>query len=176
MAIINSIGSADSRAAYITRKQYQDYINRYVPLEDMLIDRIGNQEYQREQVDNAVESSGSAYQSGMQTAQRDLSRYGVNMDPTETASFERKAKMGETLSKISAANTTRQALEQQDIDLAFGLSNYGRNTLAGANELFGNAASAEASRNATNSAIAAQNKAAKQQAVATAAAMALMFM
>jgi hypothetical protein len=84
--------------------------------------------------------------------------------------------MGETLSKISAANTTRQALEQQDIDLAFGLSNYGRNTLAGANELFGNAASAEASRNATNSAIAAQNKAAKQQAVATAAAMALMFM
>jgi hypothetical protein len=175
-SISNTSGSADSSAAYITRQQYQDYIDRYVPLEDTLIDRIGNQEYQREQVGNAVQSSGMAYQSGMKTARRDLSRYGVNMNPTETTSFERKAKMGETLSKISAANTTRQELEQQDINMAFGMSNYGRNALASANTLIGNAASAESTRNATNSAISAQNKKANQQAIASVAAMALMFM
>lgn len=170
------MGIADSKAANITRQQYQDYIDRYVPLEDMLIDRIGNQEYQREQVGNAVNSSGMAYLSGMKTARRDLARYGVNMDATESAAFDRKAGMGDVLSKVSAANTTRRDLEQQDIDMSFGMSNYGRNALASANTLIGNAAAAESSRDATNRAISAQNKAANQQAIMSAAAMAMMFL
>jgi hypothetical protein len=176
MALTNSTGSASENAARVTRQQYNDYLTRFAPYEDYLINQVGNQEYQKEQVSNAVDSASKAYQGGLESANRNLARYGVTLDETEQDAYMRKAKMGDVLSKINAANTTRYELEEDDLNLASGLSNYGRSTLTSANELFGNAAASEASRNATNSAISRQNSQAKKQAAASLAMMAMMMM
>ena len=166
--------TADQTFAAITRQQYQDYLTNFMPQEDKLIGLIGNQEYQGGQVQNAEQSAADAYQSGIGTADRSLARYGVNMDPTERAAYERKKDLGATLSKVNAGNTIRTNLEGQDLSLMSSLANYGRNALGGANELLGNASSLEASRNATNKQISQSNKAANQQFVTSMAGLALM--
>ena len=166
--------SVSDRAAAITQAQYDDFIKRYQPQIDAMYDRIGNQEYQGDRVGKAVDSSLNAYNSGLESAGRSMARYGVNLDPQKRESFDRQAGIGRALSTVTAANNTRNQLDDEDFNSMMGLAEYGRGTLSDANQLFSHSAGLEQSRNATNDAISAQNSAANKQAAMTAAAALMM--
>lgn len=106
-------GSAEDTLAAIYRAEWQDYLDRFAPYEDKLIDFASNPE----EVTKAVDKAGQNVDQGFMTAKgnldRDRSRYGLNLTGREAASEDRSNAMDKTAAKLAARNSTRLHVQDQ---------------------------------------------------------------
>lgn len=102
-------GSARDTQAAIYREQWDDYIARFAPKEDELIDSYYNREaLTADGVAEARQYAGLGMDGAMQAQQVTQSRYQSAMTPQEIEAQNRRFSLGRGLAEVDSANRTRQ--------------------------------------------------------------------
>ena len=96
--------------AAVSRAQWEDYKNRYIPLENELIAAYNNPADRAARISEAANLSGQAFDSAAGVGQRTMQRMGVNFDPSQDRGFGLKR----AAATVDAMNTTRQHLAGRD--------------------------------------------------------------
>lgn len=116
---VTSAGISQSDPAYasktyaqMTREQWSDYLNRFVPVENALISSYQNPGMAAAQISGARQLSDAAFTAAEGTAQRQAARYGLNMqsDPA----YQRRVDLGQAAASTDAANMTRMHINDRD--------------------------------------------------------------
>jgi hypothetical protein len=111
--------------AKITRSQWADYENRFVPYEDALMNMTtyGNPGL----VDSAITRGTQAPRQGFDSAQRmneqHQARYGAALTRGYDQTQERQNNVGRSAAIVNEANRIRQELTDRNREIAFGASN-----------------------------------------------------
>lgn len=100
--------SYDDTMATITRQQYDDYLKRFWPHEQRLLDLASSDELLTNQLGRNVENVGQAFKTAEQTEAMKGQRFGL----ADTTTQQQKTGTGleQALTLASAQNETRQAV------------------------------------------------------------------
>lgn len=100
--------SYDDTMAMITRQQYDDYLKRFWPHEQRLLDLASSDELLTNQLGRNVENVGQAFKTAEQTEEMRGQRFGL----ADTTTQQQKTNTGldQALTLASAQNETRQAV------------------------------------------------------------------
>lgn len=111
--------------AWITRAQYKDYVNRFVPMENELIGMTSykNPAVVQEAVDKGALAASNAYDTAAAQQDQTYGRYGAAISADQLRTIDRSRDLGKTAAIVDAANRIRQDLIDQDRAIAFGMSN-----------------------------------------------------
>lgn len=110
---VNFNGSAENTLAQIYRAEWQDYLDRFAPYEDKLIDYAMNPGEVTEAVDRAGENVDQGFMNAQGNLNRDRSRYGLSLNGREAANEERNTAIDKTAAKLAARNSTRLHVQDQ---------------------------------------------------------------
>lgn len=109
----NSKTYASDTYAALTRQQWADYVNTFVPIENQLIQYATDPNV----VNNAMsEASGNvvdAYDAQRGAINRRLRSLGVNLDPDQKRSQERSFGLSKSLADVGAQNTAAALTRQR---------------------------------------------------------------
>lgn len=103
--------SATERLAEISRLEWEDYQERFVPLEDKLISSKLNWD-SKDSIAEALNTSMQASLAGAGITGRNQSRYGLQNAADVDMAIKSQHQQSAALSAIDAANTTRDSLEE----------------------------------------------------------------
>lgn len=108
--------SASEVAADITRKQWQDWQQRFQPYDKRLADlAMGKEDNQQ-----AEARAGSAVDSAFKTAQGTYSRNRARYGLSDTAGMSDRMALSNTAAKVGAVNQTRLATQDRDMAMMTG--------------------------------------------------------
>lgn len=108
------MGWADDKMAQISRSQWENYKQTYVPIEDQLINLIGNEGELNDALGQANLSVTNAFDSSRAQTLRDLSRQGVTPDADQLAQLNKQSGLAEVAAQVEAANRVRQRDYERD--------------------------------------------------------------
>lgn len=165
---------ADKLQTGITREQYNDWVTSYVPHENDHIGRLQDDQYYAGQVREAGVQAGRGFDIGQGSLERNLSRYGVNLNPDQQRVLDRIRKFGRDEAVVHAKNTARDRYEDLRLGGLNTVANLAQAQAADAAGIASNVAAADAQRKATNDQIKAQSRQAALGAVSTAATLAVL--
>ena len=166
---------ASNKQAAVSREMYDYWSKSFKPLETNLIAEMNDPNLVNNTVAKANSTMGLSLDAAGQNQQREAGRYGITMSPERTASIARGNNLNRGLSTVSAENTARSAVDQYKTSVLDGTASLGRQTAGNAMAGFNTAASLEASRNAANRGINAQNDANTMGMVGTGLGLAAAF-
>lgn len=115
--------TSDSDAmAQVLRSQWQDYLNYYQPIAQMLMDRTtyNNPAWATEQVNSAVGNVNRAYDANTGAQARQYSRYGVTATQGQQNTINRQNNLDRSTSVVDAANTIRLRIADRNRLIASG--------------------------------------------------------
>ncbi|MGB5557350.1 MAG: hypothetical protein WBN04_04980 [Paracoccaceae bacterium] len=168
----------NAQTAALTRAQYEDYKTRFQPVENQVLGSImnaegglGNQAVLDDTLARTSANVNNQYDVAEGSMRRNMGRMGINMTPEREQVAARGLDLGRTLSEVSARNNARTAVKDRDLTTAANMVGLGRGIAADANSTMGANASLEASRNATNQSLSAQNQANNFQGAASLAGL-----
>lgn len=101
------MGIASDTYAQVTRDQWQQYVNQFVPIENQLINYSANTQLSEQNMQRAITGVQQAFQSQQGQTQRRLSGYGVSLNPQEQAAANREQNLSQSLGEVGAANAAR---------------------------------------------------------------------
>lgn len=111
---------ASDKIARIYREEWQDYLNRFAPYDQKLI-QAGTGDLDNQQaIDRARESSITAFDVAQQSQQRDLSRLGVSDNPEERQYRESRTARQRKAAEIDATNRARLHTQDRDQQILTG--------------------------------------------------------
>ena len=117
--------AADMRA-YLARQEYADYMSRYAPVEDELIDAVMG----REMLDERLSAISVNNQQARQTAEANMAliqgRYGASLNPQQQMQNQTNLNLSQAIATAGAMNQTRTHIFERNM-----------NTLTGAGGLRG---------------------------------------
>ncbi len=116
-------GSSSDRMGGITREEWQDYINRFIPVEDTLVGLATGQQDNDEAIARARGSVVGAYDVSQGTMQRDRERFGLanaGANPDEMPALQARTGLGKVASEVSAINGARTETNNRDMQLLSG--------------------------------------------------------
>ena len=99
------------RMALISRKQWEDYLNRFAPLEDQLIASKMTAD-PKNSVAEAARNVENSFNAAFGTRERNASRYGLNQSPEVKAALHSQALLDKSTAMADAKNRTRLALSE----------------------------------------------------------------
>lgn len=111
--------AAAMRAA-IARGLWEDYKQRFVPLENRAISRIGNRALAAKEINEAGEFAGAGVDTALAMNKDQLASYGLTLSPERQAALDRRANIAKSTATVGARNVTRRAIAERDLD-ALGL-------------------------------------------------------
>ena len=150
--------TAQRRLAVISEAIYNDYVQRYQPLERELADEALTP-YDPSQGATAAREVGEASDIAAGGFYRGAARAGLTLSPAQRAQADRTLGRQRALNQVTARNVTRQAFHDRRLQTLGGLASSGRRLQSGAVDKFGQVSSLATSRNTVN----AQNAAAYAQ-------------
>ena len=112
--------SGSKNMAAIHRAQWNDYIARFAPVEDMLFDRFNDEEFKNNAVNFADQTMTGAMNRSFDQTQRGLSRYGVNPTGDVADTNNRTWGLRTAAARAGARNAMRTAIEDQEMGLMTG--------------------------------------------------------
>lgn len=138
--------AADPNAAanQLTRAQYQDWLDRYKPVEDQAVSLV--QQDTEPLVQRAGDAVGRAYDASAGATQRNLSRYGITADESTTAAIARRRGLMRALDVAKTNNNLRNTLEDARVAGLGQLIDIGRNVNNSATQNLSSAASLQTAR------------------------------
>ncbi|MDX8383786.1 MAG: hypothetical protein R8M45_06880 [Ghiorsea sp.] len=142
----------------VTNDVLANYQNNYAPIEDALINQAQNPDYTGNFAASALQVN-NAFSSSAGSEKRTLARYGLPFSKDRAASSTKHRGISKALASVGAKNATRSVTYDQQQTAHRAVLNIGQDTQRQALGLFDASAKAEASRNATNQQIDAQNSA-----------------
>lgn len=99
--------AAAENQADLARAEYDDYKRRFVPIENELINQIGNRGLYAENANRASSAVADAYAGTAGEYQRGLSRYGVTQTGEEQANQSRQMGLSMAANTAEAVNRSR---------------------------------------------------------------------
>lgn len=132
--------------ATISRLQFEDYKNRFRPLEDRL--------FAAAETPIAPTYANRDLIAGI--GARDRSRYGVSLDSGEAANLNRGLDLAATLADVGAENTARTATRDQRLNMLTDITGLGRDVVVQSGQSASAAAQMASQRKAQNDAIKSQ--------------------
>ena len=113
----------------LTRAQWQDYLARFQPIENQLMDMstYNNPGLVAEEVGKATESASTAMQVAIQNRDMNRARYGLTARAGQQQLEDRQDKITASTATVDAANRTREGLIDRNRMIAVGgIPNAGR--------------------------------------------------
>jgi len=159
--------------AEISREQYADYITRFRPTEDKLINSINNKTLLGEGLDAVGRNAETAGNVMTESALMRAGRTG-GMSAEQRQAFDKKMELGLSATEVGGRNVVRSHIDDRDNQNLGSLVNTGQVVKDSANSALSAAASLESSRNATNAQIAASNTAGRWGMVGTGVGLAIL--
>ncbi len=108
--------------ARITRKEWQDYQDRYFPIENDLISMYDSPELRMRETQRASDQVTKAFDKVPEQQDRFLRGLNVTLTPEQQKARERSHGLSKSLADVSARNTTLNDLEDRDYQIATGLA------------------------------------------------------
>lgn len=131
----NSNDYASQIRARIARQQWQDYLQRFAPIEQELINSIGNKELLRKAIARGDENVERSFDSARGQFQRRLSRQGVGLSTDQAAASERSMGLSEAAAKVASRNRTRMNVRDREMQILGGtggsVANMARSNMGG---------------------------------------------
>lgn len=107
--------------ATLAREQYNQWLDMYSPVEDMLYARAANWDGLTESAQNtALQRTGQKFEQSEESTNRQLRGYGITLTPEQKASTRRRYDIAAATSAVNAANMTGRAMDQQESALLGG--------------------------------------------------------
>ena len=113
-------GKASDQLARIYREEWQDYLNRFAPAEQKLIDMATGTQDNEQAIDRARSSAAGAFDSANAGRQRDFQRLGLSESQDERAFRERRSARQKKVAEVDAANKARLHTQDRDLNLMAG--------------------------------------------------------
>lgn len=115
-------GGQTSKAnmAQVHRAEWDDYLSRFAPIENMLFDKFNDVEGRAQAVDKAGQTMGLAFDQSKDQTNRTISRYGLNMSPEQQANRDRSMEVQRAAGVAGAKNGMRIAKEDQRMGIMAG--------------------------------------------------------
>lgn len=139
---------------------YSDWETRFQPIEQELLDEVMNRDENiRQNVETAGAEANKSYEATMGISERNMARYGTEMDADQRAATDLSNDISQQGSQISAQGMARDASTARYDQLATGMMGVGSGVKTGAISGMGTAANMEAQRNNYNQNAYAQSQA-----------------
>lgn len=106
--------ASDMRAT-IARNVWNDYRQRFLPIERQAIGMVGNQALKAEQMRQAGALATRGMASGAAIAADRLQGYGLQLTPAQQAGSARRSAVAGAAAKVGAINTAARAFEERDL-------------------------------------------------------------
>src|SRR5688500_5016471 len=157
---LNNLAKVDPEKlnAQIAVDQYNDYQNRYVPVENEFIKLVSDPAV----FGADIERSGQRAETGFGVAegiqQREFSRQGITLNSEELRALERINKFGKSTAVGTALNTARRGFSDLRLEGLNTIADFGRQGAAEAAGIAGGLAQDQAQRAAVNAQNRAQNQ------------------
>lgn len=117
------MGIASDTLARINREQWEDYKNRFIPLEDELIEAYDNPQLRAERMAAVTDEAKLASDNALDITNRQLSRYGQNAN---SVGGNREARLTKVANIVDAQNLNRDKMNARDqLLLSGGLTSRG---------------------------------------------------
>lgn len=100
--------SAQQTFADLTRQAWQEYMSRFMPLENLLIDYATDPEEVTKAVTRARESVATQFEAQEGITERGLRSRQITLTPEERAAAERERNLTRSLADVQAANLARE--------------------------------------------------------------------
>jgi hypothetical protein len=111
-------GKASDTYAQISREQWEDYKNRFIPLEDRLLNAYDNQDMKQQRLADVTKSANAASDNAVYAGKRQLARYGLNYG--DQKGIVREAGLLKATNAIDAQNNNRGLMAERDEALLSG--------------------------------------------------------
>ena len=165
---------AQDKYAAINREVFDMWGKKFKPLEGDLIAEMNDPALITGAVSTAKGIMNRSFDASENSQQREIGRYGIQMTPQRTEALNRSNDLKRGLSTVTAANSTRRAVDEYKTGVMEGVGQIGRGTLTESVKGFGTAANLETNHNNTNRGIAAQNQQSTWGAIGTGVGIAAM--
>lgn len=171
IASLPTVSDPEKAYANLTRQEYLDYVNNYRGFEEQLINKARTD---KTLIEEARKDVGLASALSQGVAERNASRFGVNITPEMRQQQELRLQRANTLGGVQAVNDAKIAQREANTQLMADLINIGQGVNRSSQQQLGSAAQdASARQNAYNQAKAA-SKAQTYQAVGSLASTAIL--
>lgn len=104
---------AQNAFAAITRQQWDDYLQNYIPIENRLISYAMDEDAPMQQAQRAGQDISSAFGRQRESTQRRLAGMGLQLTPEEQAAADKSSRLSESLATVGAMNNARDATLQR---------------------------------------------------------------
>ena len=109
----NSKTYASDTFAAVTRQQWADYVNTFVPLENKLIQYATDPGVVTQAMQTAGQGVNASFDAQQASTQRQLKGLGVNLSPDEQAAQKRSSGLMRSLADVQAQNTANTLTQQR---------------------------------------------------------------
>lgn len=104
---------AQNAFAAITRQQWDDYLQNYVPVENRLINYAMDEQAPVQAAELAGRGIGQAFDQQRESTGRRLAGMGLQLTPEEQAAADKQSRLSESLATVGAMNNARDATLQR---------------------------------------------------------------
>ena len=122
-------GSARDTQAALARAEWNDYKNRFFPLEENLINRYDNANLRNMAMTENHNATNTAFNVDRGVQARRLSRYGTSLSADQQAAQNRENQVSRVAALTDVRNLTRDAYSDIDQQILFGSSSSNSNAI-----------------------------------------------
>lgn len=122
-------GSARDTQAALARAEWNDYKNRFFPLEENLINRYDNANLRNMAMAENHNATNTAFDVDRGVQARRLSRYGTSLSADQQAAQDRENQVSRVAALTDVRNLTRDAYSDIDQQILFGSSSSNSNAI-----------------------------------------------
>jgi len=159
---------ASQKRAEISREQWNDYQNTYVPYENEALAYINDPEAQAKEVSDAGTLAGKSFDTIQGARQRNLERMGISPRADVAKNFRSDASRSKALAQIDAKNRMRESVEQRTTSLSEEMIGVGKGVKANTDSTLQAWTQLEGINNQMKASKAAQSAASRNQMIGTA--------
>lgn len=162
---------ADQKLATVLQQDWDNYKDDFLPVEQDLIKKASDTGRGSAAGLEAAQTAGTAFQNSEGSFTRGLSRAGVDLTDAQSAKIADSRARDAALTKVTAANTTRRTVTDQNTAAQQGLLEAGQELRGNAIQGLSAAAGMESQRNATGSMLDGQQRQSQMSTIGTMAGM-----
>ncbi len=124
--------SASDTLANLYQSQWNDYLARFAPLEDMQIQQMSPAANAKER-QSAIDAVTGKYQNAMGDVQRRANNFGINLTPEELQSYKQRSNTQQALDSTTAYNRTMTVQNDRAYGVlpSFAIGGVGQSGMAG---------------------------------------------
>jgi len=109
--------AAEDDQATMARSEWYDYANRFVPIENQLMNYATNPDQITTAENNATSATDQAFATQAGTQQREMAGLGIQPTSAQSTEINRNDDLSKSLGEVGAANEAEQATNARQLQI-----------------------------------------------------------